>query len=364
MTTLPSGAARRHARLAATLASGAALALALTACSSDGEAATGGQSPEPGTVTLVTHDSFALSDGLLERFEEETGRAVEVVAAGDAGTLVNQLVLTKDAPLGDVVFGVDNTFASRLVDASVLAPYTPVALPAEAAQLLDAEGAGVLTPVDQGDVCVNADLDWFEEKGLALPETLEDLAKPEYKDLLVVSNPATSSPGLAFLLATVGAFGEDGFEGYWQSLVGNGVKVVDSWEDAYNVDFSGVEGGPRPLVLSYSTSPAFTVSDDGSRTTTTALLDTCFRQTEYAGVLAGAQDEEGARLLVEFLLSDAVQADVPASMYMYPANPSIELPLEWEQYAPLAEEPFTVEPAAIAEHRDEWIERWTSVVLS
>ncbi|WP_125777916.1 thiamine ABC transporter substrate-binding protein [Antribacter gilvus] len=336
-----------------------ALVTALAACSGGGPGEAGAGDGDPGTVTLVTHDSFALSEGLLEAFEAESGYTVKTVATGDAGTLVNQLVLTKGSPLGDVVFGIDNTFASRALEADVLAPYTPGTLPDGAEQL----GDGALTPVDQGDVCINADLTWFEEKGLPLPVSLEDLAKPEYKDLLVVTNPATSSPGLAFLLTTIGGYGTDGFEAYWQSLVDNGVKVVDSWEDAYYVDFSAVEGGSRPLVLSYATSPAFTVTEDGSETTTGALLDTCFRQVEYAGVLAGTDNEAGAQALVDFLLSAEVQADVPTSMYMYPADPSVELPEEWTKFAPLAPKPFTADPAEVAEHREEWIEQWTAVVV-
>lgn len=342
-----------------------AVAVALLVAGCAGGAGSGGSetgSGDPaasGTVTLVTHDSWALDDKLIDQFEKQSGMTVEVSAAGDAGTLVNQLVLTKDSPLGDAVFGIDNTFASRALEAGVVEEYTPADLPDGAEQL-----GGALTPIDQGDVCVNADEAWFEKSGLDVPKTLEDLADPKYRDLLVVTNPATSSPGLAFLLATVGAFGEDGFEDYWASLVDNGVKVADSWEDAYYVDFSGAgEGGERPLALSYATSPAFTVSEDGSESTTSALLETCFRQVEYAGVLAGADNPEGAQALVDFLLTQDVQAALPESMYMYPADSSVELPKDWQKFAPQADAPFEVEPAEVSEHRDEWIERWTETVV-
>lgn len=341
---------------------GALAAALLFAGCTGGSGGGGAEADDPsasGKVTLVTHDSWALDEKLVDRFEEESGLTVEVSAAGDAGTLVNQLVLTKDAPLGDAVFGIDNTFASRALEAGVVAEYTPADLPEGAEQL-----GGALTPVDQGDVCVNADQAWFEESGLEVPTTLEDLADPQYRDLLVVTNPATSSPGLAFLLATIGAFGEDGFEDYWASLVDNGVKVADSWEDAYYVDFSGAgEGGERPLALSYATSPAFTVSEDGSESTTSALLETCFRQVEYAGVLAGSDNPEGAKALVDFLLTQDVQAALPESMYMYPADSSVQLPEDWQKFAPQADEPFEVEPAEVSEHRDEWIERWTATVV-
>ncbi|PUB28051.1 thiamine transport system substrate-binding protein [Promicromonospora sp. AC04] len=346
---------------AGAVAGALAAALLFAGCTggSGGGGAEAGDPTASGKVTLVTHDSWALDEKLVDRFEEESGLTVEVSAAGDAGTLVNQLVLTKDAPLGDAVFGIDNTFASRALEAGVLEEYTPADLPEGAEQL-----GGALTPVDQGDVCVNADQAWFEESGLEVPTTLEDLADPQYRDLLVVTNPATSSPGLAFLLATIGAFGEDGFEDYWASLVDNGVKVADSWEDAYYVDFSGAgEGGERPLALSYATSPAFTVSEDGSESTTSALLETCFRQVEYAGVLAGSDNPEGARALVDFLLTQDVQAALPESMYMYPADSSVQLPEDWQKFAPQAEAPFEVDPADVSEHRDEWIERWTATVV-
>ncbi|MBE7701529.1 thiamine ABC transporter substrate-binding protein [Oerskovia sp. Sa1BUA8] len=340
-------------------------ALALTACAGAADSGSG-DSTATDTVTLVTHDSFAVSDEVLAAFEEESGLTVKQVAPGDGGALVNQLVLTKDAPLGDVVFGIDNTFATRAIDEGVLDPYTPAGLAASAAQY--AVGDGELTPVDVGDVCVNVDHAWFSAQGVPEPATLDDLTKPEYKDLLVVTNPATSSPGLSFLLATVGAYGTsdsgDGWEGYWSRLKDNGVKVVDGWSDAYSVDFSGGEGkGQRPLALSYSTSPAFTVSEDGTSTTTGALLDTCFRQVEYAGVLAGAKNPEGAQQLVDFLVSDAFQADVADNMYMYPANADIALPEGWAEFAPLSPEPYEVSPADITAHRDEWIKTWTSTVI-
>jgi thiamine transport system substrate-binding protein len=315
------------------------------------------------TVTLVTHDSFGVSEELIDTFEAESGLTVEVVQPGDGGTLVNQLVLTKESPLGDAVYGIDNSFASRAISEGVLEPYRSPALPAEAEQYA-ADDADHLMPVDVGDVCVNVDHEWFAAQGLAEPVTLEDLTQPAYRDLLVVPNPATSSPGLAFLLATVGAFGEDGWADYWARLRDNGVKVVDGWSDAYSVDFSGSSGeGPRPLVLSYASSPPAEVAEGADTAPTGALLETCFRQVEYAGVLAGADEPDGARQLVDFLLSEEVQASIPESMYMYPVDPAVALPAAWEQFGPLAPEPFTVDPQDIDAHRDEWIRTWSDTVI-
>jgi len=358
----PRPARRSTARLAVLVA---VAAVSLAACSATDD----GAGPEPsgstgGTVTLVTHDSFGLSDGLLEDFEQQTGLHVEVVQPGDGGELANQLVLTKDAPLGDLVYGIDNSFASRVLDAGVLEPYTSSAPAAADAAQYAVGDDGALTAIDLGDVCVNVDHGWFAEHDLAEPVTLEDLAEPEYKDLLVVPSATTSSPGLAFVLATIGAFGEDGWQDYWRSLVANGVKVDPGWSETYYTDFTaGGGGGPRPLALSYASSPPETVPEGGGEPTTGALLDTCFRQVEYAGVLAGAKNPTGAQQLLDFLLSDEVQADIPGSMYMYPVSSSVELPDEWAQWAPLAEQPFEVDPADIAAHRDDWLATWSDIVV-
>ena len=312
---------------------------------------------------LVTHDSFALSKDLIATFEKDTGLKLEQRAPGDGGELVNQLILTKDAPLGDVVFGIDNTFASRAVDERILDPYRSAAVPAGAAPYaVDTKGS--LTPVDIGDVCLNVDHRWFTQKGLAEPKTFEDLAAPAYKDLLVVTNPATSSPGLAFLLATVAKFGENGWKDYWTSLRANGVKVDPGWEDAYYSDFSGPSSkGDRPIVLSYASSPPFEVPEGGTTAPTGAMLGTCFRQVEYAGVLAGAKNPQGARKVVDWLLSHDVQADIPKSMYVYPVDSSVELPATWKTFAPQPTAPATLDPAVIAKNRDAWIQQWTDAVI-
>ncbi|MGY4644805.1 thiamine ABC transporter substrate-binding protein [Cellulomonas sp. URHB0016] len=323
-----------------------------------------GPSGSAGTVTLVTHDSFGLSDGILDDFTAQTGLAVKVVQPGDAGTLVNQLVLTKDAPLGDLVYGIDNAFASRAVDEGVVEPYTSHAPAAKDAAQYAVGDTGALTAVDLGDVCINTDHTWFRSHGVPEPTTLDDLTRPEYKDLLVVPDAVTSSPGLAFLLATVGAFGEDGWQDYWTKLRANGLQVASGWTEAYDTDFSGGGGGgPRPIVLSYASSPPASVPEGGTEPTTGALLDTCFRQVEYAGVLAGAKNPTGAQQLLDFLLSDEVQDDIPGSMYMYPVSSTATLPDEWAQWAPLAPKPFTVPPDEITAHREAWLADWSETVV-
>lgn len=339
-----------------------AVALLLSSCGSNGEdtpSTVPTQDLRGSTITVATHDSWAMDEKVLAAFTAETGITVKIATNGDGGVLTNKLVLTKDSPIADGVFGIDNTFATRAIDEGVLAAYAPADAPASLQQFaVPDQSASFLTPVDYGDVCVNADDTWFAAKGLAVPKTFEDLAAPAYKGLLVTPGASTSSPGLAFLLATIGTYG-DGWKGYWEKLLANDVKVVAGWSDAYQVDFTAGGGdGDRPLVVSYSSSPPFTVPEGGTEPTTSALLDTCFRQVEYAGVLKGAKNPLGMQKFIDFMIGEKFQAALPENMYVYPVDTSVALPPEWKKFAPVSPDPVDVPAADITAHRDEWTRDW------
>ncbi|MBO9522564.1 MAG: thiamine ABC transporter substrate-binding protein [Nocardioidaceae bacterium] len=337
-------------------------ALALTACGSEEKKADQKVDQKPGkTLVVATHDSWAMDKKVMADFTAKTGITVKIQAQGDAGQLTNKLVLTKDEPIADAVFGIDNTFASRAIDEGVLSTYEPT-LPATAKQFeLQGEDAGSLTPVDYGDVCVNIDDTWFTKKGITPPKTLDDLASPTYKGLFVTPGATTSSPGLAFLLTTVAAYGDD-WPSYWKKLVANDVKVDAGWTDAYTVDFTAGGGnGSKPIVLSYSSSPPFTVPKGGTEPTTSALLDTCFRQVEYAGVLRGAKNPKGAQLFIDFMLTREFQQALPDNMFVYPVDTTVPLPAGWDTWAKTATKPYTVDPAEVTEHRSDWLREWRDI---
>jgi thiamine transport system substrate-binding protein len=340
-------------------------ALVLGACGSgdDSDASTNGAGD---TVTLVTHDSFAVSKSVLKAFTKQTGITVKVLKNGDAGAALNQAILTKDNPLGDAFFGVDNTFLSRALSAGIFEPYTATDL-ARVPAALKLDDRDRVTPIDFGDVCVNYDKAWFASANVPVPRTLEDLTKPAYRGRLVVENPATSSPGLAFVLASVAKFGADGWDGYWKRLRSNDVKVVDGWEQAYSTEFSAGAGkGDYPLVVSYASSPPVEVlyaKPTPKTAPTAALTNTCFRQVEFAGVLKGAAHRKAAQELVDFMLSERFQADIPLQMFVFPARTGTPLPSVFTKYAAVPEEPLTLPPEEIGEHRDNWIEQWTNTVL-
>jgi thiamine transport system substrate-binding protein len=331
-----------------------------------GPAAPPASAAEDVTLTLVTHDSFAVSKPVLRAFTRATGIKVRVLPSGDAGVALNQAILTKDDPVGDVLFGVDNTFLSRALDEGVFERYrSPELDHVPAAYQLDHTDHA--TPIDHGDVCVNDDKRWYAEHGIDPPTTLDDLTKPEYRGQLVVENPATSSPGLAFLLATIARYGEDGWRPYWERLRANDVKVVSGWEQAFNGDFSAGENqGDRPLVVSYASSPPAAVyfaDPQPSVAPIGTVLDTCFAQTEFVGILRGTEHRREARRLVDFMLSRRFQEDVPLQMFVFPIRDDARLPPIFTKFAEVATDPASLPPRTIGDHREQWIDEWTDTVL-
>lgn len=353
----------RRSRIARLGTAAAALALAAAACTDEAPPEDG-----PQTIRLVTHDSFNLSGDTLAQFEEQTGHTVEHLEAGDAGAMVNQAVLTKDNPIGDVMFGVDNTFLGRALDEGLFEEYvSPYLADVPDALKLDTR----VTPIDFGDVCLNYDIAGLSERGLAPPAGLRDLTRPEYAGLLVVEHPGTSSPGLAFLLATVEAFGEEGgytWRDYWAGLAANDVLVAAGWEDAYYGSFSGGSGGgDRPIVVSYASSPPAEVifaDPPVDEAPTAVVLDGCFRQIEFAGILAGTPAPKASRQLIDFMLGLVFQEDIPLNMFVFPANEKAALPDEFVRYTEIPDNPAGPAPEEIDANRSRWIEEWTEAVTS
>jgi len=338
--------------------------LLLTACASP---ATAAQPAGPQTLTIMTHDSFAVSTEVVTAFEQANDARLVFLKSGDAGAMLNKAILTKDAPLADLLYGVDNTYLSRALDAGIFDAYaSPVLKNIPDTFKLDASNRAL--PVDYGDVCINYDKAYFADKNLPVPQSLEDLTKPEYKNLLVMENPSTSSTGLAFLLATIAHY-SDKFTDYWRALKENGVVVVDGWETAYYTNFSASSGkGPQPLVVSYGSSPAAEVVFaekplDDSPTASILGPDACFRQIEFVGILKGTQHRALAEKFADFMLSQQFQEDMPLQMFVYPVNPNAKLPDAFVKYAQAPEQSATLSPDEIAANRDEWIQAWSDAVL-
>ena len=335
----------------------AGITLLAASCADDDSTESGDVGPV--TVTLLAHDSFVADESLLDAFAERTGITVDVVTAGDTGQMISQSILSAGEPLGDVMFGVDNTFLQRALDADLFVPYEAEGLIDVAAEFVIDDQHRV-TPIDFGDVCVNY---WTNALPGPVPTALADLTEPANAGQLVVQSPESSSPGLAFLLATIA--GTPDWEQFWTDLRANGVSVTPDWESAYYGEFTS-GGGDRSMVVSYASSPPVEVmfaAEPIDEPPTGVLLDSCFRQIEFAGVLAGTAHPDAAGEVIEFLLSKEFQDGIPESMFVFPVSDRAELPATWAAHAQVAQDPLILDPADIEANRDEWIDRWVEIVL-
>jgi thiamine transport system substrate-binding protein len=313
-------------------------------------------------LRVLTHSSFTVPKPLLAKFEKEAGVKLRITKAGDAGEMLNKLILTKASPIADVVYGIDNALAPKALAADVLDSYSGAAASRKPVAALPAP----LVPVDYGYVTLNYDKAWFVKKGLALPKSIDELAQPAYANLLVVQNPATSSPGYAFLLATIGALGDEKAFALWGKLRSNGVKVAKGWSEAYYTEFSQ-NGGKYPLVVSYATSPAAELFYSKTKlaeppTGSLSLPGAVYRQVEGVALVKGGKQRAAAEKFVEFMRSKAVQQQMQTEMWMYPAEAGVAH-AEAFQFAP---EPAVFQApsdADVAAQGSGWVARWTQVVL-
>ncbi len=334
-----------------------AVVFAVAACGAEGA-----ETPE--TLRLMAHDSFAgsVSEETFAGFTETTGIAVEIIAAGDAGSMVNQAALTKDNPLADVLFGVDDTFLSRALDEEIFVEHRSDLIEEVGDEFVPDNG--LVTPIDYGDVCINYDKSWMTDAGMAVPNELDQLRDPAYAGVLTVEHPATSSPGLAFLLATIDEYGEDAWLEFWADLRTGGVGVVPDWDTAYYSDFTPY-GGDSPMVVSYASSPPAEVifaTEPIDEAPTGVVEAGCYRQVEYAGVLAGTDYPQAAGDLIDFMLSVDFQETVPLTWFVFPVNEMAELPPEFVEHTIIPADPARLDADTIAENRDRWIDEWVGVM--
>ncbi len=336
-----------------------AIALLLVACGGDERAGT------PESITLIAHESFAEGANAIDAFASftaDTGIEVDVLASDDAGTLINQTVLTRDNPLADVLFGVDDTFLSRGIDEGIFHPYQSTNIDAVDPALRHEDD--LVTPIDYGDVCFNYDKEWFEANDVAIPENLVELASETYAPHVTVEHPATSSPGLAFMMATIDVFGEDGWLDWWSQMRDAGVNVVTDWNTAYYSDFTRY-GGESSIVMSYASSPPAEVifADEPPEVAPTGVIEAgCYRQVEYAGILEGTEHPEAAGQLIDFMLSVEFQENIPLTWFVFPANQSAQLPDEFVEHTTIPASPTRLSPDYIADNRDRWINEWIGVM--
>ncbi|WP_048146675.1 thiamine ABC transporter substrate-binding protein [Pyrococcus abyssi] len=307
-------------------------------------------------LTVYAYDSleYWLKE-VIPEFEKEYNAKVNLVLVGSTGELVNRLILEKDNPKADVVVGIDNTFLAKAIEADVLEPYKPKnadVIPEWIIKSFDPEFR--LTPFDYGFLAFNYRTDLVKEP----PKSLEDLTKPEWRGKIIIEDPRTSSPGLAFMLWTIAVYKDKWLE-YWAKLRDNEIQIVKGWSAAWGA-FSE---GEYPVVLSYATSPAATVYYD-NKTNVRAIefKEGNFLQIEGAGIVKGTKNKELAEKFIEFLISEKAQEKLPTTQWMYPVNKNVKLP-EVYKYALKVEKPVTIDPKEVQENLNKWLKQWEEVVV-
>jgi len=167
----------------------------------------------------------------------------------------------------------------------------------------------------------------------------------------------------------VAAFGEDGWQRWWQALKDNDVVIVSDWETAYYTNFSGSSGrGSQPMVVSYASSPAAELIYaetplEESPTGAITADGTCWRQIEFAGILKGTPRRALAEKFIDFLLSKPFQEDMPLQMFVFPVLPGAALPQDFARASAIPAVPASLDPRLIAQRRDTWLRAWTDLML-
>ncbi|MDV3103403.1 thiamine ABC transporter substrate-binding protein [Thermococcus waiotapuensis] len=317
-------------------------------------------SSKPETLVVYSYDSFEyIARAAFPKFEEKYGVKVKLITVGDAGQLLNRLILEKDNPQADVVIGIDNSLAAKAIKAGILDPYKPENIDLVPEWLIEKlDPTYHLIPYDYGYIAINYRLDRVSEP----PKSFEDLTRPEWKGKLVIEDPRTSSPGAAFLLWTIAVYGDDGYLDYWEKLRENGVVITEGWSDAWYGKFMQ-EG--YPLVLSYSTSPAATVYyENNTNVRAVAFGEGNYLQVEGAGIVKGTKKKALAQKFIEWLLTEDFQGEVPTNQWMYPVNPAIKLPDVYRYAVPLEEiRPVSLDPEYVRENFDRWIREWVQLMV-
>lgn len=312
-------------------------------------------------LRVMVHSSFAVPKPLLAQFESQHSVKLVVIKGGDAGEMLNKLILTRAQPVADVVFGIDNTLVGKALAAGVLEPALP-----QTKDSADSNLGPALAAVDYGFVTLNYDKAALAKSTLMLPKTLQDLTLPAYKNWLVTPNPATSSTGYAFMLATISALGEEGAFAWWAQMRVNGLKVTKGWSEAYYTEFARNKGA-YPLVVSYATSPAAEVfySKEKLTESPTASLNLkggVFRQVEGVGLVTGGGQRAAALKFVDFMRAAPVQEALQTEMWMYPVQVNtLRAAVLSHAIEPGVFESLPVQ--VIADKGAQWVTRWTKVVL-
>jgi len=306
-------------------------------------------------LTIYAYDSFVSEWGpagkVIPTFEKKYGVKVEVISVGDAGQVLSRAILEKDRPKADIVLGIDNNLLSKALESDILVTYRSPNLKRIPDELVFDKSHHV-TPFDHGFFAIVYDSNTITDP----PKSLEDLAEPAYRKKIILEDPRTSSPGMGFLLWTIAVYGNRYLD-YWRRLMPNILTITEGWDSAYGL----FTNGEAPMVLSYTTSPAYHVEyENTTRYRAAIFTEGNYLQIEGMGILKGAKHPDLARKFIDFTLTDAFQREIPLTNWMFPVDPKVELPKSFS-YAPKPEKILSLDTFIIKRMQDRWIKGWLAV---
>ena len=286
-------------------------------------------------VIVYTYDSFSGEWGsgpeIARLFEEKYGIKVTYADCGDSGQILSKAVLEKADPYADVLIGLDNNLSAQAAESGVLLEYKPqnadTLISKDLSDELNNGGKWLLTPYDYSHFAMIYD----SLSDIPAPTSLEDLTNEVYSKKIILMDARTSTVGLGFE-AWVKAIYQDKADDYMKRLEPSILTVAPGWSVGYGM----FTDGEAPLCISYTTSPAYHVEyDEGDRFKALVFEQGHVRQIEGAGIVKGTKNLKGAKLFMDFLISDEAQNIIPLTQWMFPANKNIELPESYKAAAPV-----------------------------
>ncbi|MBJ23765.1 MAG: hypothetical protein CMB64_03760 [Euryarchaeota archaeon] len=330
-------------------------------------------------LVIATYDVYALTDEMIGDFENQTGITVSMIKLDDAGSVLDYLIQNKGTETIDLAIGLDNTYLQTAIKQGVLTEHLANNLDNISQDALAPYNGPFAVPFDMGHVCLNYDSSIVDGQNMTVPTSLWNLTEEEWRGKVAIPSPITSSPGRAFMLATLDYFNSLGestseFEEWWSAMEENDVIITSGWSEAYETHYTGGYGeyeagyvGDAHITVSYCHSPGVESWYNGNWTKSAALNlpKTSFFQVEYISSVMGG-DQQSSALFIEFLLSEDINSNMPVQNSMYSVLEGFDLPEEngYLFHSIIPNEPSEISMIEIEENMESWLLLWNKAMTS
>ncbi len=305
-------------------------------------------------LTVYTYDSFTAEWGpgpqVKTNFEAQCGCEVDFVSVADGVALLNRVKLEGASTKADVVLGLDTNLTVEAKATGLFAPHGPVS----GVSVPGGWSDDTFVPYDYGYFAVVYDTEKLKEP----PKSLKELIEGSAADKIVIQDPRTSTPGLGLLLWVKSVYGDKAPEA-WAKLKGKVLTVTPGWSEAYGL----FTKGEAPMVLSYTTSPAYhMIAEKTERYQAASFEEGEYLQIEVAGVTTTGAKNPLAEKFMAFMTGPKFQDVIPETNWMFPAG-RMDKPLD-PVFDRLVKPTKTLifSPEEVAANRKAWVDEWLAVM--